>query len=455
MGPVGDHYQRQLPPARHVAIHMATYCKRRTQVKGRNGSIGPALFGLGLTLLAAPGLWAAGYSYKEVARLDTKAPGGGMLVNDFEPGRISGQGEVAFVVDYDASNSEGLYLASNGALIPIVEPGKAVGTAAPDWSFIANGPIGMLLSPVGMNASGDVAFGSDAQKKGDSDVHTGNFLWIRKTGQMVVANLYGDNAPDHGMFGDTHGSTWVTVNDQDDVAFASDVSDAQGTFAQAVFVRTNSDGKVHTVARAGDKLGDGSTFVQARRPNLNNAGVVVFEGTTDKDDSVRIYQYKDGQITALAAPDTDLTGIGKLVEVKRPRLNNNGAMIFLGRTDAGWGVYSLADGKFSAVVQPGADLRDGSKLDEAVDKDGSDAIADSGDIAMLLTRAADSTRGVYVMHAGQLVNVAHNGMDLAGVGTVDDLGDDEHVAINSAGQLAFQVPFKDGHTGLILATPIP
>ncbi len=145
-------------------------------MKGRNGSIGLALLGLGLTLLPARGLMAAGFTYKELARLDTKAPGGGMLVNDFEPGRVSGQGEVAFVVDYDASNSEGLYLASNGALIPIEEPGKPVGPAAPDWTFVANGTIGQILSPVGMNAAGDVSFGSDAQKKGDSDIHTGNFL---------------------------------------------------------------------------------------------------------------------------------------------------------------------------------------------------------------------------------------------------------------------------------------
>ena len=424
-------------------------------MKGRNGSIGLALLGLGLTLLPARGLMAAGFTYKELARLDTKAPGGGMLVNDFEPGRVSGQGEVAFVVDYDASNSEGLYLASNGALIPIEEPGKPVGSAAPDWTFVANGTIGQILSPVGMNAAGDVSFGSDTQKKGDSDIHTGNFLWIRKTGEIVVANLYGANAPDHGTYGDTHGGTWTTVNDQDDVAFASQVSDAAGNFAEGVFVRTNADGKVHTIARPGDKAPDGSTFTRVRRPNLNNAGVVVFEGTTDKDDNVRIYQSKDAKITTLVEPDTDISGIGKLTQVKRPRLNNNGEMIFLGQTDPGWGLYHLtADNKFSAILIPGADLRDGSTLDQVLDKDGSAALVDSGDVAMLLQRAADSSVGVYLLHGGQLATVARNGMDLAGVGTIDDAAG-EHVALNSADQVAFQAKFKDGHTGLLLATPVP
>jgi hypothetical protein len=425
--------------------------------------MGLTLLGLGLALVPARGLRAAGFSYKELARLDTKAPGGGMLVSDFEAGRVSPLGEVAFVVDYDVGNSEGLYLASNGALIPIDEPGRAVGPAAPDWTFRANGVIQQILSPAGMNAAGDVSFGSDVQKKGDPDIHTGNFLWIHKTGQIVVANLYGDDAPDHGKFGDTQGGTWTTVNDQDDVAFASQVSDASGNFAEGVFVRTaagSAGSKVHTIARPGAKAPDGSTFVRVRRPNMNNPGVVVFEGTTDKDDNVRIYQYKDGKITTLAAPDTDLPGIGKVAEVKRPRLNNQGEMIFLGRTDPGWGLYHLmADGKFSAILTPGADLRDGSKLDQVLDKDGSAALADSGDIVMILMRATDSSLGVYVMHAGQLVNVAHNGLDLPGVGTIDVLtqpsGQYEHVALNSVGQVAFPATFKDGHTGLVLATPVP
>src|SRR5205823_1592825 len=141
---------------------------------------------------------------------------------------------------------------------------------------------GMLLSPVGMNAAGDVSFGSDVQKKGSSDIRSANFVWIRKTGQYIALNLPDADAPDRGKFGDTHGGTWTTVNDQDDAAFAADVSDAQGNFAQGVFVRTMADGKVHTVARPGDDAPDGGKFERARRPNLNNAGEVVFEGNTDK-----------------------------------------------------------------------------------------------------------------------------------------------------------------------------
>jgi hypothetical protein len=426
-----------------------------------------ALLGLGLALLPARGLRAAGvlsFSYKEVARLGMKTPAGGTLVNDFEPGRISAAGEVAFVADDDiggngGNSSEGLFLTTNGSVIPVVEPNQPVGPDAPDWTFVANGPVGMILSPVGMNAADDIAFGCDVQKKGDTDLHSGNFLWIRKTGEMVPVNLPGANAPDHGMFGDTHGSTWAVVNDQDDVAFAADVSDAQGNVAQGVFVRTGADGKVHTIARPGDKAPDGSTFTLVRRPNINNAGTVVFEGTTDKASTVGIYLSQNGKITPLVTPDTNIPGVGMLLEVKRPRLNNQGEVVFLGMTSAGWGIFSMSGNTLAPVIQPGAGLGDGTKLGQILDKDGSVALAASGDIALLGQRAADSSNAVYLLHGGQLVDVAPIGTNVPGAGTIDGLvnasGQFEHVALNSVGQVTFPATFKDGHTGLVLATPVP
>src|SRR6266498_306645 len=148
---------------------------RRIPMRERYGSVGLALFGLCLALMPARSAPAADLTYKAVAFLDTTAPGGGKLVNDFEPGSVSGQGEVAFVVDYQPpdSTAEGLYLASAGSLIPIVEPGK---TAVDDWIFTSEGEIDAIVSPVGMNGNGDVSFGCDIQKKGETDVKTGTFL---------------------------------------------------------------------------------------------------------------------------------------------------------------------------------------------------------------------------------------------------------------------------------------
>jgi hypothetical protein len=46
-------------------------------MKPRLGAMGLALLALGLTLIPVQSTYAAGFSYKAVAFLDTKAPGGG------------------------------------------------------------------------------------------------------------------------------------------------------------------------------------------------------------------------------------------------------------------------------------------------------------------------------------------------------------------------------------------
>lgn len=435
-------------------------------VKGRNGSLGLALLGLGLALLPAPSLMAAGFSYKEIARLGEKTAGGGTLVNDFEPGSVSDAGEVAFVADDNiggngGNRSEGLFLATNGSIQTILEPGTPVGPAAPDWTFKDGGAIGVLLSPVGMNAAGDISFGSDVLKKGDTDIQSGNFLWIRKTGQIVVLNLPGQDAPGGGKFALTKSGNWTGVNDQDDATFSAQVPDPQGNLEEGVFVRTNADGKLHDIARPGDKLADGSMITKAHRSMINNAGEVVFEGTTDKIDAVGVYLFKDGQITAVATTNTTVPGGTEAFSaVADSRLNNKGDVIFLGNTSAGWSLYRLAatDTKLTTLVQAGAKLKDGATLDEVYEKYGTTSLSHSGDVAMVLSLGAGAGAAIYVLHGSDLTAVAHAGMDLPGIGAIDFVQGDnvgDYVGINDVDQVTFAAKFKDGHIGLILATLIP
>ena len=77
-------------------------------MKGPYRPAGLVLLGLGVTLLPAHPVSAAGFSYKEVARLGMATPGGNKLVNDFEPGAVSDAGDVAFVADDDVAGNSGL-----------------------------------------------------------------------------------------------------------------------------------------------------------------------------------------------------------------------------------------------------------------------------------------------------------------------------------------------------------
>jgi hypothetical protein len=425
---------------------------------------GLSVLGLGMVLQPAHGLWAAGFSYKEVARLGMATPGGNKLVNDFEPGAVSAAGDVAFVADDDVAgnggdSSEGVFLATNGSITAIVEPGTPVGPAAPDWTFKDNGPIGMLLSPVGTNAGGDISFGCDVIKKGDTDVKSGNFLWIKKTGQIVALNLPDQDAPGGGKFALTKGGTWTSVNDQQDTTFTAQVTDTQGNVEEGVFVWTAADGKLHDIAQPGDKVA-GTVFTKARRSMINNAGTVVFEGTVDKTGDVGIYLSKDGKITEVASTDTMVPGgTEQFTGVAEPRLNNKGDVIFLGNTSAGWGAYRLASGdtKLTTLVQAGTKLKDGTALDQVHEKYGTTALSDSGDAAMVLNLSSGGA-AIYLIQGSDATAVAKDGDDLPGIGAIDyvlgsDVGD--YLGINATDQVAFSAMFKDGHMGLILATPVP
>jgi len=306
-----------------------------------------ALLGLGMAVLPARGAGAAGFTYKEVARLGMATPGGNKLVNDFEPGAASDSGDVAFVADDDVAgnggdSSEGLFLATGGTLKAIFEPGQPVGAAAPDWTFVPGGPLGEVSSPVGMNAAGDVSFGSDVQKKGDSTIVVGNFLWKRATNEIVPISIPGTDSGNGKPFGDTHGHSWTSVNDQGDVAFSADVTNDAGDTAEGVFVRL-ADGTLRAVARAGDPAPDGSSFASARRPKINNAGAVVFEGHVGTDGTPGIFLSQDGKISAIATTATMAPEGAKFTDLQSPRLNNKGQILFLGDAGNGWGVYSMAD----------------------------------------------------------------------------------------------------------------
>ena len=107
-----------------------------------------------LTAEAAP---PGGYSFSVVATLGDPAPGGDLHKGDFEPGDINNRGDVAFVSDLAETADgepfgEGLYARYHGITRLIARTGDPIpGT---QLSYGAG-----ILSPPGMNDSGDIAFG--------------------------------------------------------------------------------------------------------------------------------------------------------------------------------------------------------------------------------------------------------------------------------------------------------
>jgi hypothetical protein len=395
--------------------------------------------------------FAAGFTYKAVAFLDTPAPGGGKLVNDFEAGAINEKGEVAFIVDYNEGDSEGLYLATDQGLIPIVEPGKP---ATDGWTFEAHGPIGMIIGPVSMNASGDIAFGADI-KKGNT-TSSANFVWHRSTQSLTAVNLPGDPAPGGGNFGDVPGQAWTSLNDRGDVLFEALVPNASGDQELGLFLRT-ADGKTSAIVRPGDKSPEGGVFSLPKRARgtLNVSGQIAFRANVDMGGTTwtGVYLYQDGKITPVATPAINAPGAGKFQEARDPHINNKGQIAFLGDTGSGFGVYLYDNGQIKALGTPAMDLPGGGKLEGAGGSECALALNQAGAVAVVLM--SDNGAGVYVFHDGKVDVVARDGMDLPGVGMLDTVPGDKCAAISNLGHVAFQAELKDGKVALVLATPVP
>jgi hypothetical protein len=241
------------------------------------------------------------------------------------------------------------------------------------------------------------------------------------------------------------------------VVFSAEVADSLANTDKnvgGVFVRT-ADGQLHVVARPGTQSPDGSSFTNAGRPTISNSGSVVFQGTTAKTPANGIYLAIPGKsILPVATTDVPVPGGGRFAEAKFPHINNQDEVIFAGHTDAGWGVFRWQESKLTALLVPGADLRDNNKLDEVYSQEGSIALADSGDAAIMLKFASDGSSGVYLLQNDQPVMAARDGMDLPGIGKINAI-DPAHVAVSSAGQVAFSAALVDGNTVLVLATPVP
>jgi hypothetical protein len=394
--------------------------------------------------------FAAGYDYKAVAYLDTTAPGGGKLVNDFEAGAISDKGEVAFIVDYNESDSEALYLATDQGLIPIVEPGKP---ATDGWTFVASGPIGMIIGPVSMNASGDIAFGSDIQKGGTTS--SANFVWHRSTQSLTAVNLPGDPAPGGGTFGDVPGQAWTSLNDRGDVLFEALVPNASGDQELGMFLRT-ADGKISAIVRPGDKSPEGGTFSLPKRSRgtLNVSGQIAFRANVEMGSTwTGVYLYQDGKITPIATPAITAPSGAKFVEARDPHINNKGQIAFLGDTGSGFGVYLYDNGQIKALGTPAMDLPGGGKLEGAGSSECALALNQAGAVAVVLV--SDNGAGVYSFHDGKVEVVARDGMNLPGLGTPDTVPGDKCAAISNLGHVAFQAELPGDKVALVLATPIP
>jgi hypothetical protein len=395
------------------------------------------------------GATPASYQYEVLALLGTQAPGGGALRGGFRPGTVGDGGEVAYVAGVGSRASPSLFVDTPDVAIPVARSGDP---AIEGWSF-AEMPasVGGIASPVSMNRAGDLVFAADLTRDGTSGA--GVFRWEQTTGTLSAIQLPGQPGPGSLRLGNA--APRPEINAAGSVAFAAvvgghsspDVAAPTGIFIQ-------QGGTLQTTVLPGDSMPGGGKLKLATRPSLNEQGAVAFEAEVEDSGASRtgLFLADGGVVQRVVIAGSPALDGSLLKAVREPRLNDRGQIAFYGDTGE-WAVYLAQDGQVLRLAGPGSALPFGLHAQAVVTGEGSLALNELGDVAMVMAVEQPAARGVFLWTHGALTAVALPGTFLAGVGPVDDVGDD--LALNNLGQVAFQAELADGDVALVLATPVP
>ena len=288
-----------------------------------------------------------------VAGPGTPVPGGEHLEGVFFNTAINNRGDIVFsgIVtggDIDPTSPPGeiglgvgLFLADKGGSISsVVRPGDpAPGGGTFDMAM--NGSI---------NNGGDVAFGGHVAGDECIDIgfsNCGESVYLKDAATGIIQSIahQGDPAPGGGVFRLAFGAV---VNSRGDVVFIGDLTPPPATGAALAVFLFSKKGTTIAVARPGDPMPGGGTFVRAgffdATYDLNQRGDVSFAATLDTDvnaDGIAdngLYVFSKGSVQLVARTGTVIPGIGTIAYLGLPGgvMNERGQVFF-------WAI--LSDGR--------------------------------------------------------------------------------------------------------------
>jgi hypothetical protein len=387
-----------------------------------------------------------GYHVKPIIRLFDPA---GPIPPDmqFFIGALNNAEQIAFFAG-SATNtkSEVLLQYSDGKVSKIAEAGKAPPGAT--W------PKGVRFDgPIGMNAAGCIVFSSTV-RVGETNT-TGTFLWDYPGRQLITVALTGMTVADNVALS-AGGNPASAINNLDQIALAARVLNAAKASRPAIVFR-DKQGKLTPVALPDSDLPGGARLDQATTATINDAGVVGFLARRVGDTVESAYVWSQGQITPVAVINSDVPGGRKLARATGVWVNNgNDSVLVAGRLDnASTGsdaLFRFANGQLAPLVIAGGSTPDGGKV-KAIEAVSAPNPAGQHAILMLLE---DGARAVYHLGVdGALAPVIKTGTTVE-AGAVTHLGRDAlstGLALNGNGQVALGLRINAGIPVLALLTP--
>jgi hypothetical protein len=406
-------------------------------------------FALLVVMFLAPSTTRADVIYKIQPIVKQGDTVGGVTIKqaaDFEVGTLNDRGQLVFVTE-NAAGGEVLFLYSDGTFTPIA----LAGGNAPGGTWPAGVGFG---NPTSMNQLGNMVFGAGAVQRNNLVADT--YRWDAQTQKVTPVALKGMPAANNLVF-EQGGSFRSVINNFDEITFEAVVKNAAGQLRLGVFFQ-GRDGQIVPVALPDQDLPDGKKIDAAFGPSLNDAGVIAFGVAVKGERAAGAYLWEKGAILPLATIGMDAPGGAKLFGVGQVWVNNPTHNVLLTgalKNNGPGGLYRLAEGKLTALVERGQVTPDGKKVqDLAWVSEPNDA----GQHAFLATLQGGGTAAYLLDADGKLSLILKSGTTsdlgvIRSVGLPSTSPPATGLTLNNRGQVAVPIRITGGPAMIVLLTP--
>jgi hypothetical protein len=426
-------------------------------------------------------------------------------INDFEPGGLNNQGDIAYGDDLGTANDpstffgEGVFLRNSHGQETVL--GSSTAPAPGGGSFSSS----CFEGPVTLNAQGDAAVDFLLSPTGSPfGTNSGAYRYLHSTGTVTPVVLpYTTPAPGGGTFqGVSYGPS---LDNRGDLYFVGIIPTANGVqvpdnpgLGLGIF-KADLAGDITSVVSPGDPAPGGGTFDDAGETYatsawVNGRGDVAFAGHVAGQEallpgfgqpdffatlgSVYVKSGATGTITSIAHAGDPAPGGGVFRQALFPGINDRGDVVFTGDLTPApniyqeLGVFLYSGGTIIPIARPG-DLMPGGTghLFSASGINAETHLNNQGDVVFNATLdtftngVADT--GLYQWSHGQLSVIARTGTVIPNVGTVASVTNPSAIVVgpptgvfptsgavnNDRGQVLFAVTLTDGTGVMLLYTP--
>jgi hypothetical protein len=251
----------------------------------------------------------------------------------------------------------------------------------------------------------------------------------RSGGETVRALLVtGQPAPGGGTFTEFSDPS---LNNRGDLAFGA-LSTSARTHTSLYLL---SGGHLRTLVVAGQPAPTGGVFRAFSDIVLNDRGTIMFLGrTTNRAVPEGLYFAREGRVATFAAVGQPAPSGGVFTDFANPTINGQDTIAFVGRTTGPGveGIFTSAEGSTSTAVLAGQPAPGGGEFQFFLD--GTPALNDRGEIALVAATTVRSTQGIYVQSGGRLITLVTTDDAAPLGGRFTEFGS---VVLTNAGTVAF------------------